>query len=179
MKKEEKDLASLMDELLEVLSEERDIYEELAPISEKKTQVLIKEDLKELKKITDKEQLLVDKVSIVDRKREKVIQNISVVLNKDFEKELDLATLGNILCKQPDERKKLNMLHDSLRHVYEPAGDCQSKKNKELIENSLEMIEFNMNYIKSTRMSPGNNNYNRNAATSYTDSSRGGFDAKQ
>ena len=34
-----------------------------------------------------------------------------------------------------------------------------------------------MNYIKSTRMSPGNNNYNRNAATSYTDSSRGGFDA--
>ena len=45
MKKEEKDLASLMDELLEVLSEERDIYEELAPISEKKTQVLIKEDL--------------------------------------------------------------------------------------------------------------------------------------
>ena len=83
MKKEEKDLASLMDELLEVLSEERDIYEELAPISEKKTQVLIKEDLKELKKITDKEQLLVDKVSIVDRKREKVIQNISVVLNKD------------------------------------------------------------------------------------------------
>ena len=97
MKKEEKDLASLMDELLEVLSEERDIYEELAPISEKKTQVLIKEDLKELKKITDKEQLLVDKVSIVDRKREKVIQNISVVLNKDS-KELDLATLGNILC---------------------------------------------------------------------------------
>ena len=95
MKKEEKDLASLMDELLEVLSEERDIYEELAPISEKKTQVLIKEDLKELKKITDKEQLLVDKVSIVDRKREKVIQNISVVLNKDS-KELDLATLGNI-----------------------------------------------------------------------------------
>ena len=45
--------------------------------------MLIKEDLKELKKITDKEQLLVDKVSIVDRKREKVIQNISVVLNKD------------------------------------------------------------------------------------------------
>ena len=177
MKKEEKDLASLMDELLEVLSEERDIYEELAPISEKKTQVLIKEDLKELKKITDKEQLLVDKVSIVDRKREKVIQNISVVLNKDS-KELDLATFGNILCKQPDERKKLNMLHDSLRQVMNRLV-IANQKNKELIENSLEMIEFNMNYIKSTRMSPGNNNYNRNAATSYTDSSRGGFDAKQ
>lgn len=105
MKKEEKDLASLMDELLEALSEERDIYEQLAPISERKTKVLIKEDLEELKKITDEEQLLVDKVSIIDRKREKVIKNISVVLNKD-PKELDLATLGTILCKQPEERKK-------------------------------------------------------------------------
>lgn len=110
-------------------------------------------------------------------KGKKVIQNISVVLNKDS-KELDLATLGNILCKQPDERKKLNMLHDSLRQVMNRLV-IANQKNKELIENSLEMIEFNMNYIKSTRMSPGNNNYNRNAATSYTDSSRGGFDAKQ
>lgn len=91
---------------------------------------------------------------------------------------MDLATLGNILCKQPDERKKLNMLHDSLRQVMNRLV-IANQKNKELIENSLEMIEFNMNYIKSTRMSPGNNNYNRNAATSYTDSSRGGFDAKQ
>ena len=50
MKKEEKDLASLMDELLETLSEERDIYEQLAPISERKTKVLIKEDLEGLKR---------------------------------------------------------------------------------------------------------------------------------
>lgn len=177
MEKEEKDLASLIDELLETLNEEKEIYEELAPISERKTQVLIKEDLEELKEITDKEQFLVDKVSIVDRKREKVIKNISVVLNKD-PKELDLATLGNILCKQPDERKKLDQIHDSLKKIMRRLV-IANEQNKELIENSLGMIEFNMNYIKSTRMSPGNNNYNRNAATSYTDSSRGGFDAKQ
>ncbi len=53
-------------------------------------------------------------------------------------------------------------------------------KNKDLIENSLEMIEFNMNFIQSTRMSPGNNNYNRNATNSYTSDYGGhGFDAKQ
>lgn len=177
MKKEEKDLASLMDELLETLNEERKIYEELAPISEKKTKVLIEEDLEELKKITDKEQLLVDKVSIIDRQRENVIKNIGLVLNKD-PKELDLATLGTILCKQPEERKKLNQLHDSLKQIMNRLV-IANEKNKELIETSLGMIEFNMNYIKSTRMSPGNNNYNRNAATSYTDASRGGFDAKQ
>ena len=97
-----------MDELLEALSEERDIYEQLAPISERKTKVLIKEDLEELKKITDEEQLLVDKVSIIDRKREKVIKNISVVLNKD-PKELDLATLGTILCLSLQMNKIKNL----------------------------------------------------------------------
>ena len=59
-----------MDELLEALSEERDIYEQLAPISERKTKVLIKEDLEELKKITDEEQLLVDKgVSLTGKEK--------------------------------------------------------------------------------------------------------------
>ncbi|MBU5477760.1 flagellar protein FlgN [Eubacterium sp. MSJ-13] len=170
-------MASLMDELLEVLNEEKEIYEELVPISERKTKVLIKEDLKELKEITDKEQLLIDRVSIIDKKREKVTKNISVVLNKD-PRQLDLATLGTILCKQPDERKKLNLVHDSLKKIMNRLV-IANEQNKELIENSLGMIEFNMNYIKSTRMSPGNNNYDRNAATSYTDPSRGGFDAKQ
>ena len=47
-----------MDELLEALSEERDIYEQLVPISERKTKVLIKEDLEELKKITDEDREL-------------------------------------------------------------------------------------------------------------------------
>jgi hypothetical protein len=49
-----------------------------------------------------------------------------------------------------------------------------------LIENSLEMIEYNMNFIQSTRMSPGSNNYNRDASTSYgIDLGPGAFDAKQ
>ena len=56
-------------------------------------------------------------------------------------------------------------------------------KNKNLIENSLEMIEFNMNFIQSTRMSPGNNNYDKNAsaAGSGVDAGfgTGSFDAKQ
>ena len=55
-----------------------------------------------------------------------------------------------------------------------------NEKNKNLIENSLEMIEFNMNFIQSTRMSPGVNNYDRNASSSFSPGySSGSFDAKQ
>ena len=91
-------MASLMEDLIDTLSRERDIYQNLIPISEQKTAVLIKEDLKGLQKVTDKEQSLLDEVYALDKKREKIIANMGVVLNKD-PKELDLATLARLMVK--------------------------------------------------------------------------------
>lgn len=171
-------MASLIEELISALEDEKAIYEELVPISEQKTKILVKGDLEKLREVTAKEQLLIDKAGSIDRKREKVIKNIGIVLNKE-PKELDLTTLTRLLAKQPEEKQALAALHDSLRVIMRRLVEV-NERNKELIENSLEMIEFNMNFIQSTRMSPGSNNYNRNAANSYTaDYGVHGFDAKQ
>ncbi len=171
-------MASLIEELINSLNAEKAIYEELIPVSEKKTRVLVQNDLEELKKITAQEQLLVDKAGMIGRRREETIKNIGIVLNKKPE-ELDLTTLIKLLAKQPGEKKALTTLHDSLRIIMKRLVEV-NERNKDLIENSLEMIEFQMNFIQSTRMSPGNNNYNRNATNSYTaDYGSSGFDAKQ
>ena len=171
-------MASLMEELITVLGREKEIYEKLIPISERKTVVLIREDLQELQKVTDEEQQLLDAAYAADKKREKIIENIGIVLNRD-PKELDLTTLARLMARQPAEKKQLSELHDSLKLVMDRLVNV-NQKNKELIENSLEMIEFNMNFIQSTRMSPGSNNYNRNASNSYgVDMGPGAFDAKQ
>ena len=171
-------MASLMEELITVLSREKEIYEKLIPISERKTVVLIREDLQELQKVTDEEQQLLDAAYAADKEREKIIENIGIVLNRD-PKELDLTTLARLMARQPAEKKQLSELHDSLKLVMDRLVNV-NQKNKELIENSLEMIEFNMNFIQSTRMSPGVNNYDRNASSSYSPGyTPGGFDAKQ
>lgn len=171
-------MASLIEELIGALKAEKEIYEKLVPVSERKTKVLIKEDLEGLKKVTEEEQLLIDKVGVVDRKREEVIKNIGVVLNKE-PKELNLTTLTRVLAGQPSEKEALARLHDELKSIMKQLVGI-NEKNRRLIENSLEMVEFNMNFIQSTRMSPGNNNYNRNATNSYTaDYGGSGFDAKQ
>jgi flagellar biosynthesis/type III secretory pathway chaperone len=171
-------MASLMEELFTVLDSEREIYEQLIPISERKTQILVKGDLQELEEVTEKEQLLVDKVTALGNKRESILTNIGIVLNKDAGT-LDLGSLAKLLEKQPEEKKKLIELHDSLKTIMRRLVSI-NEKNKNLIENSLEMIEFNMNFIQSTRMSPGVNNYDKNASSSYdTAYSRGAFDAKQ
>ncbi|HBI61906.1 MAG TPA: hypothetical protein DDY31_11960, partial [Lachnospiraceae bacterium] len=105
------------------------------------------------------------KASALGKRREDVIANIGVVLNKDAAT-LDLSTLAELLGKQPEEKERLVRLHDSLKVIMKRLVDI-NEKNKNLIENSLEMIEFNMNFIQSTRMSPGVNNYDRNAASNY------------
>jgi len=171
-------MASLIEELISALSAEKAVYEELVPVSERKTKVLVKNDLEELKKVTAQEQLLLDRAGVIGHKREEVIKNIGVVLNKT-PAELDLTSLTKLLARQPEEKKALAALHDSLRTTMRRLVEV-NERNKDLIENSLEMIEFNMNFIQSTRMSPGNNNYNRNAKNSYTSDYGGhGFDAKQ
>ena len=139
-------MASLMEELVDTLTKERDIYQELIPISERKTTILIQENLKELQEVTEKEQVLLDEVYALDKNREKIIANMGVVLNKD-PKELDLATLARLMAKRPEEKEALSQLHDSLRAVMTRLVEA-NEKNKELIEDSLEMIEFNMNYIQ-------------------------------
>lgn len=171
-------MASLMEELISVLSKERDIYRSLIPVSERKTSVLIKSDLQDLQRVTEEEQGLLDEVYALDKKREKIITNIGAVLNKNPE-DLDLTTLARLMARQPEEKKRLSELHDSLKEVMSRLVSV-NQKNKELIENSLEMIEFNMNFIQSTRMSPGSNNYNRNASSNFgVDMGPGSFDAKQ
>ena len=171
-------MASLIEELISTLKAEKAVYEELVPVSEKKTKILVKNDLEELKKITAQEQLLIDRAGVIGHKREEVIKNIGVVLNKTPE-QLDLTSLTRLMAKQPEEKKTLAALHDSLRTTMRRLVEV-NERNKDIIENSLEMIEFNMNLIQSTRMSPGNNNYNRNATNSYTSDYGGhGFDAKQ
>lgn len=173
-------MASLIDDLTAVLQQEKEIYQKLIPVSEKKTEILIQGDLKLLQEVTDEEQGLLDKAMALERHREEVIANMGMVLNRE-PKELDLSGLIALLAKQPEEKKRLEHLHDDLRRTMQRLVDV-NVKNKNLIENSLEMIEFNMNYIQSTRMSPGNNNYNRNAsAAGSVDAgfTSGSFDAKQ
>ena len=49
-------MASLIDDLTAVLQQEMEVYQTLIPISEQKTEVLIRGDLKRLQEITDQEQ---------------------------------------------------------------------------------------------------------------------------
>ena len=89
-------MAGLIDELVNTMSQENDIYRELIPIAEEKTRVIIKNDLDALQKITEQEQLTIEKINALEKKREEVVINIGTVLSRD-PKELNMKALIKIM----------------------------------------------------------------------------------
>ena len=170
-------MASLMEELVTTLTREEELYRELLPVQEKKTAILIKNDLQQLQEITALEQETMDKVSVLERKRAEVMKNMGMVLGRD-PKTLTLSKLIQIMEKQPDDQKKLQELYDKLQGSVKKLVTINDR-NRMLIQQSLEILEFNMNLIQSTRIVPGSS-YTRYASEWEPGALQTGmFDAKQ
>lgn len=171
-------MASLIDELIDILDKEHEIYNQLIPVAREKTQIIVSNDTVTLQEITAKEQESVDKITALENKRTRVMEDIRVVLGiKDDN--LTLSALIGLLGQQQKEKRSLSLLHDKLKEAVNILVDINNR-NKSLIQQSLEMIEFNMNFLQSTRMSPGNNTYTKNASQSNEKTlGTGMFDAKQ
>lgn len=172
-------MASLMENLIEVLEQESGEYEGLLSLSQKKTPVIVSGNLEELQKITDDEQELVSRIGRLERKRREIIADIANVLNKDVES-LKLNQIIDMLAARPAEQRELAAIHDRLQSsVYELRR--VNEQNKELLSNALEMVEFEMNLMQAAKAAPETANYTRGAYNTGDTMGviSGGFDAKQ
>ena len=152
-------MASLIEELIQVLEEECVIYEDLYKISDTKTQVIVKADMEELKKITDYEQNVIDEVLMLEKKRQNIVDNIAIVLNQNKE-HMTVADIVRIMENQPEFQKPLSELHHRLRVVVEQLQQVNGQ-NRELLENALEMTEFSINILQTAGQAPETANYDK------------------
>lgn len=168
-----------MEDLISILEQEDSLYEDLLKLSMSKTPVLISGDLEALSRITEDEQEIVNKVNALDKKREEGMKDIANVLGKDV-KTLKLTDLIDVLRSRPAEQNRLAAIYDKLSDTI---GQMKrtNEQNRELIESSLEMVQFDMNVLQAYKAAPETANYSRNALNSgaYMGNTKGGFDAKQ
>ena len=146
----------------------------------KKTPVIIKGDITSLETITEEEQLVVSKIGNLEKKREEVMADIANVLNKDVTT-LKLVHLIDMLKTQPQEQARLAAVNDKLKDTTSQMRRV-NEQNKELLENALEMVEFDLNILKGLKTAPETANYNQSAANTgdfYNGRISGGFDAIQ
>lgn len=172
-------MASLMENLIEVLELESSEYENLLGLSMKKTPVIVAGNMEELAKVTDEEQDAVSRINRLEQKRQEVFADIANVINKDVNT-LMLTDLIEILSNRPEEQQKLAKVHDKLKSaVYEVKR--VNEQNRILIENALEMVEFDMNMLQAMKAAPETANYNKGAYNTGTHMGEGpaAFDAKQ
>ena len=172
-------MASLMENLIDVLEKESAEYENLLKLSTQKTPVIVSEDLEKLAKITDEEQLIVSRINHLDTIRTEAVNDIANVLNKDVTK-LKIRDLIKMLGSRPEEQRKLAEVFDKLEANVRGVARV-NEQNRELVQSALEMVKFNMNILQAVNTAPETANYNRGAYSTgdVIGASNKTFDAKQ
>ena len=172
-------MASLMEVLIDVLEQENQEYEKLLSLSMRKTSVIVSEDLAELTKITDEEQVVVSRINNLDNQRNEAVNDIANVLNKDVDK-LKIVDLIKMLAARPEEQEKLAIVFDKLR-VSVRSVKRVNEQNRELIQDALQLVQFNMNVLQAMNKAPETANYNKGAFSTgdRIGTSHKAFDAKQ
>jgi flagellar biosynthesis/type III secretory pathway chaperone len=172
-------VASLLENLINVLDSENTQYEKLVGLAESKTPVIVAGDIDSLEKIMEDEQEIVGIIQKMEKQRNKVLADIANVVNRDV-KTLKLIDLIQMLEKIPDQQKMLKDVHERLRKTIDSLKEINDK-NQMLLSDKLEMVEFNLNMIRAMKSAPQTANYTKDAYTNGQSLGvfHGGFDAKQ
>lgn len=170
-------MASLMEDLLEVLGKEEAEYRKLVAIAEEKRDAVIKGDIKLLDTVTVKEQDAASALLNLSNKRSQVLTDMATVLGKNPE-EITITKMIGYLEKQPVEQEKLIKQRDRLLEVGTQM-QLLNRQNETLLQQALELVEFDLTLLKSMRQAPETANYDKNACNTGDILGSSGFDAKQ
>lgn len=170
-------MASLMDNLLSVLEQENVEYQRLTELSRQKRQIIIDADIPGLEEITGKEQDVTSTILNLENKRREVINDMAIVLSKD-PKDLTITNMIAFLNKQPEEQQRLKNVQERLRSTLDGMVKI-NQQNEMLLQQALEMIDFDLTLFKSMRQAPATANYDKFANNTGDLLGSSGFDFHQ
>ena len=99
-------MASLMEDLINVLNQEEEQYQGLIELGKKKREVVIRADIKTLDEITATEQEAASNLQNLAKKRARVLNDMATVLGRN-PGEVTITKMISYLEEQPVEQKQL------------------------------------------------------------------------
>ena len=154
-------MASLMEDFMDVLEKENGEYGRLTELSREKRQIIIDGNIPALEEITGREQEITSILKNLEKKREEVVNDMSIVLSKKPE-DLTVTNMIAFLNKQPKEQQKLMELKEKLHNTLAEMADINGQ-NEVLLKQAMEMAEFDLTLFKSMRQAPVTANYDKRA----------------
>lgn len=171
-------MAGLIDELMNTLEKENDEYQELLKVAQEKTGTIIRADIEALQKLTEQEQLIVDRIAPLEKKRVEYTKDIATVINRPVES-LTITRLTELMENQPAVKQRLSELHDKLRDTMKQMVKVNDM-NQGLLKEALDLVNFDITLVNSMKQAPITANYDKSASNVEQHMiSRGGFDKKQ
>ena len=171
-------MASLIENLITILEQESELYEQLIKESMDKTPVIVSNDLQRLSEANDREQRIVDEITSISHKRNQALGEIATVLGKDADT-ITVSEVIELMAKQPEFQHPLIAVRDKMLKQADLLRQV-NVHNQNLLKESLEMTEYSINLMQSMNQAPATANYNKG---SYSGATLGGayssFDAKQ
>ncbi len=170
-------MASLIEELINVLEETTGCYRQLLDVANNKKDVIIKGDVPSLQTLTDQEQGVAGRLLRLEKKRIELINDVCLVTNKD-PKTMTISKLIDMLAKQEDEQKRLSDISHTMIEVVNLAK-VANDLNRSLLNESIDFINYTVNAIQSSTEMPQNNAYQKKGTLYDSGSGNNFFDAKQ
>ena len=170
-------MASLMDDLTQVLENETVEYKKLVELSENLREALIESDVPAVERLTAAQEEVSNGIQSLETKRVRVMNDIAVVLNKKPE-ELKVSMLEESRAGQPVLQERLAAVRIERKETMDELKRV-NHTNQALLKQSMELLEFDLNLFRSMRQAPETANYNRSAVNTGDLLGSRGFDAKQ
>ncbi len=170
-------MASLAEELYSVMCKEKEGYDELYDLSQKKRKAIVKRNLQELQDINTQEETITSRLKNLENRRIKNLTDMSVVMGHDDEI-LTVTQVIDLLDNQPEEQKHLK---DAKRELVNSATRMHqlNEQIQVLLNQALEMTEFDLNLFENMKKAPETANYDKHAYNTGDVLPSGGFDLKQ
>ena len=149
-------MAGMINQLVDVMNDQAERYNELLGLSLEEKDLLVKNDIEGIQKITNLKNLVITQNNRLERKRISLVKDIAEVLGHSSQEELSLAELIELVGEQP-EAEQLTEIGKRLREILEKLQESNNL-NKQLLESSLDYVNYTLNMIQSS-ISPDLANY--------------------
>lgn len=161
----------MVDRLLMALEKDCEIYTEILRIGEEKKEVIIKGDIEKLDQITKREHALIASLMKLEEIRDQIV---SEIMKQTGLKKVDV--IDDLVSVVDDgSKEKLALVKRKLGNLMSDVKDV-NESNGTLLQQSLDLIEFNVNVMST--LGETETNYGNRANINYEKTRPRGFDAK-
>ncbi|MBP3889450.1 MAG: flagellar protein FlgN [Cellulosilyticum sp.] len=170
-------MAGIIYELIDVLDEERECYEGLNTLASYTENAVVNKNIEFLQEVVKTEEEFVGRVSSLEKQRESLMQDIAIVTGMKYQN-LTITAIIDKIGPATEVGQKLTKLRDDTRQELEKLK-VQSHLNKQLLTDSLELVDFMVNALGATQGYSHVGNYNRPGEDMAIQRQHSLFDKKQ